>query len=208
MELQYYGANAIRLTTKKASIIIDDNLADLGLSSVTKAGDIAVFSAAHGDPGAEVKLLVDYPGEYEVSNVSIWGVPARAHIDEEGKKSAVIYKFVAEDLRVVALGHIYPELTDDELEAIGMVDVLFIPVGGNGYTLDPVGAIKLIKKIEPKLVIPTHYDDPKVKYPVPQQELSEALKTLAMEPKETVSKLKLKSSDLSEAMQLIVLERS
>lgn len=208
MEVQFYGANAIRLTTKKASIIIDDNLADLGLSSVTKAGDIAIFTGAHGDPDAATKLLIDYPGEYEVSNVSIWGVPARAHIDEEGKQSAVIYKFVAEDLRVAVLGHVYPELSDDQLEAIGMVDVLFIPVGGNGYTLDPVGAIKLIKKIEPKLVIPTHYDDAKINYPVPQQELTEALKTLAMEPKETVDKLKLKPSDLSETTQLIVLKRA
>lgn len=207
MDIQFYGANCIRLTTKNANIIIDDNLADLGLSSATKTGDIAVFTGPHGEPDTEVKLVLDYPGEYEVSNVSIWGVPARAHIDEEGQKSAVIYKFVAEDLRVVVLGHIYPELSDDQLEAIGMVDVLFVPVGGNGYTLDPLGALKLIKKIEPRLVIPTHYADSKIKYPVPQQDLQEALKTLAMEPKETVPKLKLKPSDLAEITQLIVLER-
>lgn len=207
MDIQFYGANCIRLTTKNANIIIDDNLADLGLSSVTKTGDIAVFTGPHGEPDTEVKLLLDYPGEYEVSNVSIRGVAARAHIDEEGQKSAVIYKFVAEDLRVAVLGHVYPELSDDQLEAIGMVDVLFVPVGGNGYTLDPLGALKLIKKIEPKLVIPTHYADSKIKYPVPQQDLEQALKTLSMEPKETVAKLKLKQADLTDTTQLIVLER-
>lgn len=208
MDIQFYGANCIRLTTKKANIVIDDNLADLGLSSVTKTGDIALFTGIHGEPDTEVKLIIDYPGEYEVSNVSIWGIPARAHIDEEGTRAAVIYKLIAEDLRICVMGHVYPELSDEQLEAIGIVDVLFIPVGGSGYTLDPIGALKLIKKIEPKLVIPTHFNDSKIKFPVPQQDLQEALKGLSMEPKETVTgKLKLRPADLAETTQLIVLER-
>ena len=49
-----------------------------------------------------------------------------------------------------------------------MVDVMFVPVGGNGYTLDGVGALKLIKKVEPKLVVPTHYDDAMLQFPMPQ----------------------------------------
>jgi L-ascorbate metabolism protein UlaG (beta-lactamase superfamily) len=83
-----------------------------------------------------------------------------------------------------------------------------VPVGGNGYTVDPIGALKLIKEIEPKLVIPTHYADKALKYPVPQQELSVALKELAMEPKETVAKLKLKPTELTDVTQLIILEKS
>jgi L-ascorbate metabolism protein UlaG (beta-lactamase superfamily) len=85
---------------------------------------------------------------------------------------------------------------------------LAIPVGGSGYTLDPVGALTVIKEIEPKLVIPTHYADKAVKYEVPQVDLDHALKELAMEPKETVAKLKLKSGELSDVMQLVVLETS
>ena len=99
------------------------------------------------------------------------------------------------------------DLTDDELEAIGTIDVLIIPIGGNGYTLDGAGALKVIRKIEPNVVIPTHYADKKIKYPVEQQDLETALKGLAMEPKETVAKLKLKPADLTENTQLIVLER-
>ena len=89
-----------------------------------------------------------------------------------------------------------------------MVDVLVVPVGGNGYTVDPVGALKLIKAIEPKLVVPTHYADKALKYPVPQQDLAAALKELAMETKETVAKLKLKPAELTDVTQLIVLEKS
>jgi len=208
LDIQYFGANAIRLSNKKASLVFDDNLADLGLSAITKPGEIALFNGAHVEPAVATKLVIDYPGEYEVSNVSIRGIMARGHMEEEGQRSAVIYRIIMDDLKLVVLGHVYPELTEEQLESIGMVDVLFIPVGGSGYTLDPIGALKLIKKIEPRLVIPTHYDDSKIKYPVPQTTLVEALKTLAMEPRETVDYLKLKPADLADTMQLIVLERS
>lgn len=207
MELQYYGANCIRLATKNAVVVIDDNIADLGGSSVIKSGDIAIYSGAHGEPAHEVKLVIDQPGEYEVSGISVQGIAARGHMDEEGGQSATIFKLIVDDTKVAIIGHVHPELDDNQLEAIGMVDVLIIPVGGNGYTLDPVGALKLIKKIEPKVVIPTHYNDAKLAYPVPQQELSAALTAMSMESKETVPKLKVKSSDLGEGTQLIVLER-
>ena len=61
-------------------------------------------------------------------------------------------------------------------------------------------------KVEPKIIIPTHYDVKGLNFVIPQQPLEEVLKTLAMEPKETVAKLKLKASDLPETTQLIVLE--
>lgn len=208
MDLQYYGANCIKITSRKAVVVIDDNLGVLGLKRISKAGDVLAYSTKHEPVTIEAKLVIDMPGEYEVSDVSVRGIPARSHMDEEGKKTATIFKFMVEDIDVVSLGHIYPELTDDQLEAIGTVDVLLIPVGGNGYTLDPIGALKLIKKIEPKLVIPTHYADSAISYPVPQQELENALKELAMEPRESVDKLKLKSTDfISDLTQLVVLNR-
>jgi L-ascorbate metabolism protein UlaG (beta-lactamase superfamily) len=206
MEIQFYGANCIRLTTKKASIIIDDNLADLGLKSVTKSGDIALFTSAHGE-APSARLVFDQPGEYEASDISINGIATRAHIDEAGQKTATMFKLLADDIRVAVLGHVYPSLNNDQLEHFGTIDVLVIPVGGNGYTLDPVGALKLIKAIEPKIVIPTHYDDGAATYPVPQQTLADALKGLTMEPRETVSKLKLKAGEMGETTQLVVLER-
>lgn len=207
MDIQFNGANCITLATKQARVVIDDNLIDLGGKSVVKAGDVALYTAAHGDPAQQAKIVIDQPGEYEVSGVSIYGIAARGHMDEEGSRTATLYKLVIEDLRVLVVGHVYPELSDRQLEAIGMVDVMFVPIGGNGYTLDAVGALKLIKKIEPKVVIPTHYDNPSLSYPVPQRSLSEGIRDLAMEPAQTISgKLKLKHTDLTESTQLIVLE--
>lgn len=207
MELQYYGANCIKLTTKKATITIDDNLAQIGAKTVTKSGEISLFTVPHEQLSIESKIVIADPGEYEVSNVSIQGIPARAHVDEEGTHNATMYKLIVDDVRVAVVGHIYPELSNDQLEAFGTIDVLIIPVGGNGYTLDPIGALKLIKEIEPKLVIPTHYNEKDLNFPVPQQPLEEALKALAMEPKETTSKLKLKPGELGDLTQLIVLEK-
>lgn len=208
MDIQFYGANCIGLTTKHARLVVDDNLAELGAKGVVKEGDVVLYTAARPDPAQSAKLVIDQPGEYEVSGISVHGIAARSHMDEDQAKTATMYKIMSEDLSILVTGHVYPELSDAQLEAIGMVDVLFIPVGGNGYTLDGVGALTLIKKIDPKLVIPTHYSDAKLKFPVPQQDLADALHALAMEPKETAAKLRLKHADLAEGLQLVVLERS
>lgn len=207
MEIQFFGANCVRLSTKKSQVTVDDNLVELGQKSVTKKGDLVLFTGPHGVVETEVKLLIDQPGEYEVSDVSIQGIAARAHLDEAGQRDATMFKISGGDVRVIVTGHIHPDLDDDQLEQLGRVDVLIIPVGGNGYTLDAVGALKVIKKIAPKIVIPTHYDQKGLKFPVPQATLEEALKGLAMEPHETMDKLKLKPTDLADVTRLIVLQK-
>lgn len=206
MEIQYYGANCVRIVTKKANITIDDTVADIGGKSAAKPGDILLFTGAHGQPAVDAKIVLDQPGEYEVSDTSIHGVGAQSHLDESGENNTM-FKVTSDDIRLVALGNIHPDLSDDQLEALGTVDVLVVPVGGNGFTLDPVGAAKVIKKIDPKMVIPVHYADDKLNYEVPQVPLDEAMKTLPFEPKEPVDKLKIKSSDFAESMQLVVLSR-
>jgi len=207
MEIQYYGANCVRISNKKASVIIDDNLEGLGLKSVTKEGDIALRTFGTFKDNKNVKIVIDSPGEFEVSNISVKGIAARSHMDEDKLKSAVIYKLTISDIRVVIAGHIFADLSDEQLEALGTVDILIVPIGNAGYTLDSVGASKVIRKIEPKMVIPTHYADSEINYEVPQQSLDEAMKELPFEKKEAVPKLKLKESDLPEITELVILER-
>jgi L-ascorbate metabolism protein UlaG (beta-lactamase superfamily) len=147
MDLQFYGANCIGVTYKGARIVVDDNLADLGAKNIIKPEDVALFTGPHGAAGT-ARLSFDSPGEYEVSDISVIGIPARAHIDEGGL-NATMFKLIVGEQSLLITGHIYPQLSDDQLEAIGIVDLLIVPVGGNGYTVDPVGALKLIKAIEP-----------------------------------------------------------
>lgn len=207
MEVQFFGANCVRISSKKFSVVIDDNLSKLGLKSVTKDDDISLRTSHQIPVHKNAKFSADMPGEYEIANAIIHGIAARAHMDEEGKHNAVIYTVEAEDVKLVITGHIYPELSEEQLESIGMVDAVIVPVGNSGYTLDGVGALKIVKKIEPKLVIPTHYADKAVNYEVPQVALSEALKGLAMQPAETVPKIKITPSELSDSTKLVVLER-
>lgn len=209
MDLQFYGANCVSVSHKGTRLMIDDNLDQLGAKKVTKPDDVTLCTMRPKDP-AVGRLVFDGPGEYEVADISVIGIPARAHMEaDEKNRDATMFKLVVGENSILITGHIYPALDDAQLEAIGMIDIMFVPVGGNGYTVDPVGAIKLIKAIEPKLVIPTHYADKALKYPVPQQELSVALKEIAMEPKETISgKFKFKPADLTDLTQLVILEKS
>jgi L-ascorbate metabolism protein UlaG (beta-lactamase superfamily) len=207
VELQYYGANCLRLSAKKAQIVIDDNLAKLGLKTVTKPTDISLRTNKMFPEHKDSAFRAEMPGEYEIAGVVVNGIAARAHMDEEGKKTAVIYTVQADDTKVVVMGHIYPELSEDQLEQIGLVDVAIVPVGNSGYTLDGIGALKVIKQIEPKVVIPTHYADKAIKYEVPQADLADGVKALGMEVAETVAKFKIKPAELSDTAKLIVLER-
>jgi L-ascorbate metabolism protein UlaG (beta-lactamase superfamily) len=208
MDLQYFGGNCVVVAGKGIRVVVDDTLAELGLKSVAKQGDILLYTGRHKAPVVQPRLAVDGPGEYEVSGVSVLGIAARGHMDEPGTHDATVYRVIAEDATYLFVGHIYPELNDEQLEAIGMVDVMFVPVGGNGYTLDATGALQLIKAIEPKLVIPTHYADSSLHYPVEQQPLEQVLKNLAMEPTETISKLRFKPIEQSATTQLVILTRN
>lgn len=207
MDIQFYGANCISLNVKMTRLVVDDNLSELGKKSVLKDDDVALFTSnITKNTSVKARLVLDSPGEYEVADISIVGIAARAHSDEPGTTNAVMYKVVSGDISVLLTGHIYPEFSDDQLEAIGMIDVLIIPVGGHGYTLDPQGALSIIKELEPKLVIPTSFEDKSLKLPVPLLSLEDALKELGLETKDTVPKLRVKPTDLSDITQLVVLQ--
>ena len=209
MDIEFHGANCITIGNKNVRLVFDDNLTALGAKTVARESDVALFTGIHGKAASLPKLVIDSPGDYEVAGVSVQGIPARAHLDEKGTKNATIYKVIADDLRILLMGHVYPEVSESQLEQFGTIDLLIIPVGGNGYTLDPVGALQLMKKVEPKSVIVTHYDDSALNFEVPQQSLEDALKVLSLEPSQTTKKLRIKSDNFIEGtLDLIVLEKS
>lgn len=195
MEIKFLGGNCFKISSKKATLVIDDVINSSG-GSVSSDKDILLRTQKSSTPSS-AHFLIDGPGEYEVSEVSIKGIPARAHIDQDAKsRNSTIYRVQIDDVRICVLGHIYPELTDEMIEDIGIIDILLVPVGGNGYTLDAVGASKIIKNIEPKIAVPSNYDDGKTKYEVPQSDLEAAIKNMGMEPADRVEALKIKPAEL------------
>jgi L-ascorbate metabolism protein UlaG (beta-lactamase superfamily) len=208
MEIQYHGANSIRITTKKANIIID-GIVGTDSKSFIKNGDTVLFTdSVERKINNEIKLVIDKPGEYEVADVSILGIPARAYKEDDKTLNNTIYKIENEEIKLAVIGNVHPGLSDSQMELLGEVDVVVIPVGNHEVTLSGSDALTIIKNIEPYLVIPTHFSDNKTKYETPQATLAEALKELAMEPVETVAKIKLKASNFNEgdAVKLLVLE--
>ncbi len=206
MDIEFFGANCIRLTSKKASVVVDDNMAHIGGKSITRDADVVVSTQDVLAVTESKELKITAAGEFEVQGMSVKGVQARAHTDQPGERTATMYKFMADDAHVLVVGHVYPELDDTQLEAIGRVDVMIVPVGGNGFTLDPLGALKLIRKIEPSVVVPTQYAISGLKYEVPALSLEEAMQSLAMQPKETVEKLKTKGLEMDGQTNLIVVQ--
>ncbi len=210
MDIQYKGANCVVLSTKKATLVVDDNLEKVGLKTASNKADVQLFTgeSSKGTINKEA-FVIDGPGEYEVKGVSVTGIPARAHTDEEGKQTATIYTITANGIRVCFTDHIFPELSDAQLEKMGVIDLLVIPVGGNGFTLDSVGAAKIAKKIEPKTILPTHYADKAVKYEVPQNGLEDFLKEIGSEGEAVDGdKLKLKAGIFPENLAVYKLNRS
>ena len=209
MELEYKGGNCIVITHKKEEIVSDPKLSDIGLKD--QGANAAVhlltqerFAAPHSDE----TIAVDGPGEYEINNCSIWGIAAQSHLAPEGPKTATMFRLDLEDITVAILGHVAAKLDDTQLEAIGVVDVLVVPVGGYGYTLEPKQAVDLVRAIEPKIVVPVHYADDGVKYEVQQAPLEDFLKELGTTAEEPVNKLKLKAGALPEKLTVYQLLRT
>ncbi|MBP7820945.1 MBL fold metallo-hydrolase [Candidatus Saccharibacteria bacterium] len=207
MEIEYFGGNCVKLSNKKANLIVDDNLAELGLKTKITSNDISLVTSKDIKVDNDARFSINCPGSYEISDISVKGIAARSHLDEDGER-ATVYVVRIGDFSVAIVGHIYPDVSDQLAEDIGVVDILIIPVGGSGYTLDAVGAAKVANKIDPKVVIPTHYADSKINYPVPQSELAEFLKVMGSNEPEKTSLLKVKESELGDKMHVVVVERS
>ena len=199
-----------------AEIVIDPFNEETGLKVPNLSADIILTTHDHHDhnnvkavkPAGQVApFLISGPGEYEVKGVFVQGIPA-FHDDKEGKERGknTIYIFEAEDIKFCHMGDFgQKQLTDEQLEKIDSVDILMVPVGGT-YTIDSSEAQKIIRQIEPKIVIPMHYALPKLK--VELEDIAKFLKAMGKDKITPVDKLTIKSSALPKegAMDVIVLQ--
>ena len=207
-EVEYKGANTVVISTKKGTIVSDPKLSLVGLKDANLKDAIELATEARFAINAEnARLVIEGPGEYGIADFDIRGVAAQRHLDADGKAST-IYRIEAGEIRVALVGNIYEKLSEDQLEQIGIIDVLIIPVGGSGYTLDATGAATITRQIDPKVVVPVHYADPALKYEVPQSDVDVFISELGS-PVEEAPKLKLKnSSALPQVLTVFKLARN
>ena len=215
-KITYAGQSCFQISVSnsrdhEANIVIDPFDEETGLKVPNFSADIMLVTHLHHDHNnikaiKGAPFLIDGPGEYEVKGVFVQGIPS-FHDDKEGKEkgSNTIYTIEAEDIRFCHLGDLgQKQLTDEQVDEIGSIDVLMIPVGGE-YTIDSSSAQKIIGQIEPRIVIPMHYALPKLK--IKLDEVSKFLKTMGKPSITAVDKLTVKTSALPKegSMEIIVL---
>jgi L-ascorbate metabolism protein UlaG (beta-lactamase superfamily) len=201
MDITYLGAGSVKLAGKSLNVVCDP-------TSLAKADVVTISGPAEQDAGwtnIDGAMSVDVPGEYEVKGAMITGVPARLHIDESGYRGTV-FSIVIDGVNVVVTGNISGKLDEDQVENLGQVDVLIVPVGGGGLTLDAEGAASVIGQLEPGYVIPVHYDDGVTEYPVPQNGVDKFLKEMGVTV-EPENKLRVNAKESPEEMQVVLLSR-
>ncbi len=165
MEITYIGHSCFKIKGKDISIVIDPYDPKIGYKLPKLEADLLLTTHDHFDHHnisgvSGYKLLIDGPGEYEVSGAFVYGIPTY-HDDKKGEErgSQTIYMIDIDGFTLIHLGDLGHELSTEMLEKVSKVDVLMVPIGGV-YTLDAEKAVNVISAIEPGIVIPMHYKTP------------------------------------------------
>ena len=142
MNIIWYGQSCFKIQNKNITLITDPFNKSIGLRPPYGAADIVTVSHNHSDHNdySAIKndpFVIDGAGEFEVKKVVVKGIDSY-HDDKEGKErgSNIIYTIEMNDIRICHLGDLGQNtLINGQLEKIGQIDILFIPVGG-GFTID------------------------------------------------------------------------
>ncbi len=208
MIITYYGLSCFRIQAGDTSVVFDIPSKKSAIKPPRFNNDIAIESHSHdGHSGAQdisdekETFLINEPGEYEVKGVYIEGVKTY-HDSSGGKKHGINTTYIVrfENINLCFMGD-YGEkdLRPEVKEAIGKVDILFMPIGG-GSVLEPETAVKVINQIEPAIVIPMHYSK--------KDFLKSFMAELGVKDLKPLEKFSVKKKDIPEdkGTQVVVLE--
>lgn len=205
-EIEYKGANGIVISAKNSSLVINPKLSDYGLKNIPTKNQIElVTEKKYSLDDSQAKLNINYPGSYEISNFSINGFAERLSSQtKEDVPEGVIYSVETSGVRIGILGNVSRDLSDDQLEKLGVLDILVLPVGG-GDTLGASSASMIVRRSDARVIIPVHFANQDINYPTEQSELSLFVKELGFET-DKLSKYKVRSaSDIPEEPIIIEL---
>ena len=181
-------------------IFTDPYSKEIGLHPPRTRADIVAVSHQHYDHNnvqclKDNPFIIDTPGEFEIKNVFIKGITS-FHDKSKGKERGpnTIYTIYLENITICHLGDLGEILNGKQLDRIGDVDILMVPVG-EIYTLPSKEAIKVINQIEPKIIIPMHYAVPHLN--IKLSKVSKFLKEMGVS-KRAISKYSFKKKDIKE----------
>lgn len=211
MEITWYGHSCFRLIERGMAAIVTDPFDSdvVGFQPLKLRADIVTVS--HEAPGHNFVSAVkgtlhqiDNPGEYEIGGVFITGVQT----DANGKKAVekprnTLYVFDFDGITIAHLGDLRQVPTQGEVEALGTVNVVLVPVGG-GNGLHAAKAAEVISLIEPDIVIPMHYGHKNSN--VELDPLAKFLKEMGLAEPEPVASLKVTRSSLPDETKVVVLD--
>lgn len=208
MIINYFGGAFVKIQFGDTVLAFNPISKDSELKSARFGADIVLSNLNHPDMngfdqvafGDKNPFIISGPGEYEVKEVFIQGWISESKYKGE-KLINTLYSVNLENMNICFLGAINnEELPTEADEEIKAVDILFVPIGGEGV-LDPVKAYKLAVSIEPKIVIPILYDQKK-------DSLKLFLKEAGENPKPE-SKLTIKRKDLEgKEAEVVILDNS
>lgn len=211
MEINWYGHSCFRLVERGMATVVTDpfDVEVIGYEPLKLKADIVTIS--HDEGGHNyLNAVKGYshaitgPGEFEIGGVFITGVQT----DGQGKKSEdkprnTLYVFDYDGLTVAHLGDLLMVPTQAEIEALGNVNVVLVPVGGGGG-LNAAKAAEIVSLLEPNIVIPMHYHTPAAK--IPLDPLDKFLKEMGLHEADSVATLKVTHSGLPNETKVVVLD--
>lgn len=156
MHITWHGLHCIKLQTDTATLLIDPYQDSVGNTMPKLKVDIAASSNMDDVESNNVERLqgdpkkILGPGEYEISNVFTYGIPYHQR---------TLYVVDTEGITLGHPGNALPTLTDAQLELFEGIDVLFLPITGS----DAKKRAEFISQVEPRIIIPMHYQTPKMK---------------------------------------------
>ncbi len=213
MTINWYGHSCFKITNQGGhlTIITDPFDKKVGLNPPRGNADIVTVSHDHFDHN-NIKavggqpFIINSPGEYETKTITINGISS-FHDEKKGEErgTSTIYRIEVDGIRICHMGDFGQErLSDNQLETLGQVDILIIPVGGN-YTINGIQAAKIANQIEPAIIIPMHYKIPGLTVDI--NDPKEFLKEMGANGIKPVDKLTLKKKDLSNKEMEVVMMR-
>ena len=226
MIITYHGVDYFKVTFGNTTIAVNPVSKDSKFKNSRFGADITLISLNSPEHngiettsrGDKESFLINGPGEYEVSGVFIKGIPAKSKYKSPSTTSTssgqassgssseehinTIYTVSLEGMSLCFMGALSEkELKAETKEAIDGVDILFVPIGGDGV-LDSAGAHKLAVQFEPEVIIPSHFGEVGDK-----NALKAFLKESGSENTKAVDKLTVKKKDLAEMEgEVVVLE--